>query len=138
MTSPAPWLSERPPPGEDRIDQVIARGKAAYPAADGSLGRQLTDALMWCRRTLSQADTDLALAMVALRRDCQCADEDKEPPTDWVSGTRIPHHVDCPLFPFERPDPEAAPAAAAEADHHYGLLKTIVAEQATQPEVPPT
>lgn len=122
----------------DRIDQVIARGQAAFPAADGSLGRQMTDALMWARHTLRQADTDLALAVAVLRLSCECHDHDT-PPTDWETGARIPHHCDCPMYPLERPDPEAAPAATADAEARYQQLKTdLAAQQATRPEVPPT
>lgn len=59
---------------------------------------------------------DYAIALAALRRTCACNDPDRSnPPTDWQSKARIPHHVDCAMFALELPDEKTAPAAFKEA-----------------------
>jgi hypothetical protein len=56
-----------------------------------------------------------ALALAAMRSVCPCDGFDRNPPTDWRTGVRIPHHCDCPLYAIELPDATAAPAAHADA-----------------------
>jgi hypothetical protein len=58
---------------------------------------------------------DYAIAIAVLRRSCDCNSPDKNPPTDWQSKARIPHHVDCGMFALELPDEKEAPAAFKEA-----------------------
>lgn len=67
---------------------------------------------------------DYAVAIAALRRACECGD--RNPPTDWRSKARIPHHTDCPMFAIELPDASAAPAAhAAAVELRSELLKEL-------------
>lgn len=51
----------------------------------------------------------------ALAEACDCNSAEKNPPRDWTTNARIPHHCDCPMFPFELPDENAAPVAHAAA-----------------------
>lgn len=65
----------------------------------------------------------LRIAMAALHDACVC-DEPlvRNPPTDWKSKARIPHHTDCPLYAIELPDPGVAPMAYADAVAARGKL----------------
>jgi hypothetical protein len=75
-------------------------------------------------RKLDEAKKLNALLVEALRLRCHCYDPDVTPPTDWHSGARIPHHVDCVLYPIELPDAGLAPSAYADATaHREKLLK---------------
>jgi hypothetical protein len=59
-----------------------------------------------------------------LRAACRCNEPDVNPPTDWKSKARIPHHTDCPMFPFEPPDEKIAPAAFTESQAALRSLLT--------------
>lgn len=43
------------------------------------------------------------LAMAALRAACRCNEPEVNPPTDWQTKARIPHHCDCPMYAVELP-----------------------------------
>jgi hypothetical protein len=59
--------------------------------------------------------TELLLLRAVVRAACTCTSPDVNPPTDWKSKARIPHHCDCPLYPIELPDAATAPTAFEDA-----------------------
>lgn len=63
------------------------------------------------------ADLELenGLLRTVLRSACRCHEPDVNPPTDWKTRARIPHHCDCPLYVIDLPDAVTAPAAHADA-----------------------
>lgn len=78
--------------------------------------RRLLATLEAERARREAAEWRASMVMAVLRRWCDC-ETYEEPPTSWgpEGPVRIPHHCDCPLYPFELPDADAAPTAHADA-----------------------
>lgn len=77
------------------------------------------------RERREAAEKRATLLMAALRRECRCEDRHTGPlPADWGTNwtVRIPHHCDCPLYPFELPDPQRAPSAYADAIKQFNAI----------------
>lgn len=66
---------------------------------------------------IAELEIENRLLRTVLRVACRCNDPNANPPTDWDTHARIPHHCDCPMFPIEIPDALTAPAA-----HAYAVL----------------
>lgn len=110
------------------LQKTVAKLNAKVDKQGRELRRQQIAAERRKKDTRQMRDRD-RLMRNALREHCRCSDPDVDPPTDWTTTARIPHHCDCVLYPIELPHPNNAPAAYVDAlDKRRALLRSPIPE----------